>query len=76
MRSQNATKSKVTPALSRLNSRSYLPNLSPNNRKVFLKQEEKKGATLVLGINPSASSQCAPPTRVGGAHRQLTRHET
>ena len=32
--------------------------------------EEKKGATPVLGISLSASSQCAPPTP------QLTRHET
>ena len=66
---QNATKIKVRPALSRLNSRPYLPSLSPNTRYVVLHRGGKEGATPVSGISLSAFSQCTPPTH------QLTRHE-
>ena len=67
---QNTTKIKVRPTLSWLNPRPYLPSLSPNTRYVILHRGGKEGVTPVLGISPSAFSQCTPPTH------QLTRHET
>jgi len=61
---QNATKNKVRPTLRGLTRGHTYQLLRLVHDKSSYIGEKKEGTTPVLGIRPSASSQCTPPTYI------------